>query len=323
MAGWDYAYAVARVRAMETGLLSDADIEQMTGMESVDQVLAFLKERGWGSATEEQDATQILDDEAAKVLAVVKELKVDEETLSIFSFPDAYHNLKTAIKSALTNATHPDAFVDNTILSPENAEKAVRDKDFASLPDHMRLAADEAYNALLHTRDGQLCDCILDRAQLDATLREGKKADEVIIRDYAEMTVALADIRIAARAANTGKSIEFLTRALAPCDSLGVANLARAAASGPDAVRDYLHGTMYSEAADALEESMSAFERWCDNRLMKTIKPQKYVAYTAGPIVAYYIARQSEIRMARIILTAKENKLPEEAIRERMREMYV
>jgi V/A-type H+-transporting ATPase subunit C len=42
-----------------------------------------------------------------------------------------------------------------------------------------------------------------------------------------------------------------------------------------------------------------------------------------GPIIAYYLARQNEIRTVRIILTAKANDFPEEAIRERVREMYV
>ena len=38
---------------------------------------------------------------------------------------------------------------------------------------------------------------------------------------------------------------------------------------------------------------------------------------------AYKLARENEIRMARIILTAKANGLPDTAIRERARKMYV
>ena len=42
-----------------------------------------------------------------------------------------------------------------------------------------------------------------------------------------------------------------------------------------------------------------------------------------GPIIAYYLARQNEIKTVRIILTAKANGFSEEATRERVREMYV
>ena len=49
----------------------------------------------------------------------------------------------------------------------------------------------------------------------------------------------------------------------------------------------------------------------------------KYEVCSVGPLVAYVIARQNEIKTARIIITCKENDLPEDAIRERTREMYV
>ncbi len=81
--------------------------------------------------------------------------------------------------------------------------------------------------------------------------------------------------------------------------------------------------SMSAVAQQALKTSASAFERWCDNRLIETIRPQKMNSVSMGPIIAYYLARQNEIRTVRIILTAKANDFPEEAIRERVREMYV
>ena len=75
--------------------------------------------------------------------------------------------------------------------------------------------------------------------------------------------------------------------------------------------------------AEALAESPSAFERWCDNKIIQTIKPQKYNPFSVEPLVAYVLARENEIKTVRIILSAKANNLPEDSIRERVREMYV
>ena len=72
-----------------------------------------------------------------------------------------------------------------------------------------------------------------------------------------------------------------------------------------------------------MKDSPSAFERWCDNRLIETIRPQKMNSVSLGPVVAYYLARENEIKMARILLTAKANGFSEDSIRERVREMYV
>ena len=149
------------------------------------------------------------------------------------------------------------------------------------------------------------------------------ESEDEIIRDYARSVVAVADIKIAVRAQKTAKSIEFMKQAMAECGSISVDQLAKAALSGPEAIRDYLLGTEYAGGAEALSESMSAFERWCDNRIIQTISPQKYKAFTIGPVVAYVLARQNEIKTVRIVLSGKRSELPEGAIRERVREMYV
>jgi V/A-type H+-transporting ATPase subunit C len=48
-----------------------------------------------------------------------------------------------------------------------------------------------------------------------------------------------------------------------------------------------------------------------------------YHPFTIGPLAAYILARESEIRSVRIILTGKANDMPEETIRERIRKTYV
>ena len=92
--------------------------------------------------------------------------------------------------------------------------------------------------------------------------------------------------------------------------------------TGEEALRDYLAETDYAGGGEALAKSDSAFERWCDNRMIETISPQKYNAFTIGPVIAWVIARQNEIKTVRIILSGKQNGLPEDSIRERVRKMY-
>ena len=42
----DYIYAVASIRVKEKSLLTDSDVQTMTGMKSEREVLSYLKERG-------------------------------------------------------------------------------------------------------------------------------------------------------------------------------------------------------------------------------------------------------------------------------------
>ena len=164
---------------------------------------------------------------------------------------------------------------------------------------------------------------IVDRAALDAVYRAGQSSKTPVLRDYAEATVSAADIRIAARCCRTGKPEGFILRALAPCAALSAEELAHAAAAGEQELRAYLKSTAYGGAADALDVSLSEFERWCDNQVIEAMKPQKYNPFSVGPLVAYALARENEIKTVRIILSGKRTGMPEASIRERVREMYV
>ena len=180
----------------------------------------------------------------------------------------------------------------------------MENREFSRLPSHMGNVAQEALETLLHTRDGQLCDIMIDKAALEAIRKAGKESGEPIIENYADTMVAIADIKIAVRSRKTGKSADFMRSAMAECDGVNV-------------------GTAYAKGAQALRESASAFERWCDNRMIEMLKPQKYEAFSVGPLLGYLIARETEIKTVRIILTGKQNGFSDEAIRERIREMYV
>ena len=324
MSDLNYAYAVARIRVLEKYLLSDSDIEQMITMPTDSAVLAFLKERGWGDESSAKETPEeVLSEETVKTNKLIRELKVEPEVLEVFSYPEMYHNLKAAIKETCTQGNHPNVFFDSADYGREKMMRIVQEQAFDELPAHMRKCAEEAFQTLLHTRDGQLCDIIIDRATLEAITETGKKAKEKIVRDYADIFVSVADIKIAVRSANTGKTREFMERAMVSSPSVDAGRLIRAASSGKEDIISYLMGTRFAGAAEALSESPSAFERWCDNQIIEIIKPQKYNPFSAGPIVAYKLARENEIRMARIILTAKANGLPDSAIRERARRMYV
>ena len=119
------------------------------------------------------------------------------------------------------------------------------------------------------------------------------------------------------------KDASKITIPIYDVDTLDKERLIHAAVSGMDQIMGYLAETKYGDGALALAESASAFERWCDNQIMETIRPQLYNSFSLGPLVAYVLARENEIKTVRIILTGKRSGLPEEFIRERAREMYV
>ena len=185
MSDTKYAYAVARIRALENGLFSSAQIEQLLSVKSYEGALRFLTEHGWGDADTPLSAEAILTREKTKTWETVRDLlKGDDAILAVLSYGDLYHNLKAAIKDAAAPGSHGNVYFDDCEVDGVRMAKIVAEKDWQALPAHMREAAKEASETFLHTSDGQLCDIIVDRAALAAIYECGKNASDAIIRDY-------------------------------------------------------------------------------------------------------------------------------------------
>ena len=318
----DCTYAVARIRFRETKLLSDTDLNALLMSSDVDAVMRLLRDKGWGDNTDCRPE-ELLALEENKLWEFINETVDDISVLNFLLIPNDYHNLKVILK-CITRDQEPDSMlIEDSVEDAKAIYKAIKSREYGDLPEYMQEVAQDAMTTLLQTSDGQLCDIIVDKACMEHVYRLGKESKSDIIRLYCELFVAAADIKIAIRCANTKKKLDFIRRALAECDTLDVERLAQAAFEGKDEVIAYLGSTEYRSAVDAIETSMSAFEKWCDDYMTNAMKPQKWEPFGIGPVVAYIIARQNEIKAVRMILSAKLNDLSENTIKERLRDMYV
>ena len=318
----DFTYAVARIRFRETKLLSDTDLNALLMSSDADAVMRLLRDKGWGDNTDCRPE-ELLALEENKLWEFINETVDDISVLNFLLIPNDYHNLKVILK-CITRDLEPDSMlIEDSVEDAQAIYKAIKSRDYGDLPEYLQEVAQDAMTTLLQTSDGQLCDIIVDKACMEHVYRLGKESESDIIRLYCELFVVAADIKIAIRCANTKKKLDFIRRALAECDTLDVERLAQVACEGKDEVIAYLGTTEYRSAVEAIETSMSAFEKWCDDYMTNAMKPQKWEPFGIGPVVAYIIARQNEIKAVRMILSAKLNNLSENTIKERLRDMYV
>ena len=321
----DYIFEDARIRVMETGLLTKADFEQLLAEPSYAAALNFLKDKGWGGPDAPKNAEALLQAEEKATWDLMEELLPQSPLLNTLRLSRDYQNLKAAVKQIYTDSAL-DAerlFVEGGTIPSAKIRRALEEQDPEQLPEEMAEAAAQATEVLARTGDGQLCDIILDRAALKALLKAGKEAEDPVLNEYAQVTAVSADIRCALRAARSGRDGETIREMLVEVPGLDLADLTEAALNGRQAVSDYLALTPYASLAPALSQSMSAFECACDNLLIERIRPQLYESEKPGPLVAYVIARENEIKCVRLLLSGKLNGLPENVLRESLRNSYV
>lgn len=323
----EYIYAVTRVHGQESNLLNAQDMDQLLSAHDVDDCFRQLTEKGWGSSDcPINDSDALMAYERKQTYSLVRELLGDLAPLSVLFCENDFHNLKAAIKLVYTeqDSMNPEQFfIQPSAVSPDDMLCAVRQHDFVKLSPALAEAGSQAYEILMQTGNGQACEMAIDYAALLAIDAEGKRSDVALLQRYAEQKVDTANIKAAVRACRMGKGRDFLLRAIAPAGSLYRKGLIDAAESGLDDIYEYLMGTQYAGAVDALRDSLSAFECWCDNRLMESIRPQKYEYFTIEPLAAYVLGREIEIAMVRLILSAKINRLSDAVIRKRWRLLYV
>lgn len=317
----DYTFAVARIRAKENLLFTDNDISALMSLKSYDDCLNMLTERGW--ITDSYDYEKILYEQEKLLWSFIRELTDDMSEFNIFLYQKDFHNLKASIKAIVTDSSTNGIFYDTGSISAEKIYNSIKNKEYNQLPEYLKTCAENAMKVLLQTNDGQLCDIIIDKALLDEVRNLAENSRSEAIRLYADTLITTANIKTAVRCNKTGKSLDFIKNALVECNTLNKDFLAKASSVSIDEIYNYLLTTDYRNAVDALKKSLSAFEIWCDNKLTENMQPQKWEPFTIGPLVAYIVAKENEIKTVRILLSAKFNQLDEQIIKERLRKMYV
>ena len=68
--------------------------------------------------------------------------------------------------------------------------------------------------------------------------------------------------------------------------------------------------------------NIAAFEKEVDDELLKMWKIQKDDLFSVAPIVAYYLAKITQIRVVKLAVAGIKNGVEPEKIKERMRELY-
>lgn len=318
----EFIFSIARIRSKEKDLLSQTDLAQLMSCCTVDECIKILIDKGYGNGTE-SIADELVDNELNKLWSFMRELVEDISEFSIMLYVYDFHNLKVAIKSVITDTKPDKFFIHRGTILTEQIYKCIKNGKFSELPSYMSSVAEEAFNVLLKTHDGQLCDIILDNECLKQILNISKNSNEQLIQYYGEFIVAVANIKTAIRCANMNKSADFMKKAIVECLTIDKNKLIQSACKSIEDVYNYLLVTDYAKAVDALKQSFSAFEKWCDDTLMVKIKQEKYNPFTFGAIFAYALAKETEIKAIRIILSGKQNALDDNAVKERLRDMYV
>ena len=327
----DYAYATARVRAVEPRLLDSQRFDRLLEAPTVSDALKLLAEARYAEGTDvsELDWEALLEIEGARVTAFLASVMPYPEVLDVFRLQTDYLQAKRLLK-ALYQGRDPGALVGLPGTVPLSAlVHAIADHKPYELPAPLAeaiFAAMETYGKSADPRD---IDLVLDQGAYRHMAESAAAVGHPFLTETVALYTDMANIRIFVRGRLIGESAEFFRKALLPGGTMEPKRFLDAADKSVEAFLESIRFTTFGETAIAGYEAykagrgISLFEQRLEDRFMRHVRKAKYVAMGLEPMIGYLIAKETEIRNVRILLTGKVNGLPQEEIREKLRMTYV
>ncbi|MFO8192776.1 MAG: V-type ATP synthase subunit C [Bacillota bacterium] len=327
-----YAYAVGRIRALEARLLDQNRFDRMIDASSAEEVLKMLTESEYASSFGElsniHDFETILSSELRHIFDLLETITPWPELIAIMALRYDVHNLKVLFKARYLD-------IKSNLLIPVGTcptgkmVQAVAEDDFRDLPDRLRIAAEKVNEDFLVNHDPQVIDLILDQALFEELISRAEKANVPFLKGLFIRQIDLINLKTLVRVKNMGFGREFFKKAFLPNGNLSFDQLGGSIDEPLESLIVQLGMTEYATLVDEgirdwLDRgTASRFEKLADDYITAYLKKGKWMPFGPEPLIGYLWAKEVELKNIRLILVGKINKLPAEAIRERIRDAYI
>lgn len=324
----DYIFLSTRVKAMERGLLTKERIDRMLDAHTTEEAAKVLTECGYSEMDEvtASELERVLAEQQQKVMADLSSGAPDKNIVDIFKLRYDYHNAKVLVKSEALGVQQDRLLQGGGRYDPETLAADYRREDMHACSDLFRRGVSRAREVLGSTGDPQQADFILDRAYFEELSAMAEATGSKFLRDYAALSIDVANLRSCVRASRLNKGPDFLSQVLVPGGTVSVRSLS--AARGEELGNLFHLGSLAEAAAEGAAKSapgsgpLTEFERLCDNAVMDFLSDGRRVPFGVEPIAGYLFAREAETTAIRIILSGRMAGLDSGTIRQRLRRTY-
>ncbi|UCD72158.1 MAG: V-type ATPase subunit [Syntrophobacterales bacterium] len=324
-----YAYAVGRIRALETRLLTGERVDRMAESGSIDELLRLLGETQYADSfsglASPWEYEAILDDEMGEVLKLMVELSRDTALTDIFRLRYDFHNLKAALKEKSGGEPLDSAYIALGTIHVERVRDAVRDEEkVRDISTPLRAALEVVTEAFPEAPDPKWIDILIDREMFRTFLGVAMRERCLFLHELLKGEIDLINILSFFRIRWEEGERSFFQEVFLEGGTLSREFLSGLFEENLDAVPSRFSHTPYvlmvTEGLAHLQTqgSFFVFERMREEFLFSYIKRAGLIAFGIEPLIAYHYMKESEIRTIRTIFVGLLNNVPSETIKERI-----
>jgi|WetSurMetagenome_2_1015567.scaffolds.fasta_scaffold47776_2 V/A-type H+/Na+-transporting ATPase subunit C len=315
-----YGFAIGRVRALEPALIDRIRYERLMHARSADDFAAGLAETAYGRFLENGVAgvSQALDTASKDNTDFFSAYALDEWLLRLFSLPAAVRDLKTAIKSTLSQGK-----MDVSIP-----------RELDSMPQRPLVvsAIAETVEAFAQKREPAAVDVVLDRLlqQIELLVSISSEFMTGYFGLHADVENLRTLVRLKAKASADGDLAGEMRAAFLPGGSLTLASMSAALpqpwpavvellakappfGAGSEVFREYIER---GQEAVSDRRSFTRMERLGREAELRFLRQTRYATFGHEPLVAFFLMRENELRNLRLLFAAKLAGLAEDEMQD-------
>ena len=329
----DFTHAVARIRVMDKRLLNKNIIEKLLDSDSAEEVLKVLQDTTYGSTSNEIESVyeyeKLLRAELVELYKNLYKISPIKEVIDVMTIKYDYHNIKVLIKGKALGKDFSTMIIPIGTLPLELLKTCILTSDYKPLDKHIGGIIQKVEEAFEESKDPQSIDTLLDKYMFEDMLAIAEKLNTDFITRYVKESIDITNIKTMLRVKKQDKDGKFLQSVIIPGGTLDSSLLITGLNEGLDIFISKISRSPYAKVLTSILEeysyngSISSLEILYDNYIMNHARDAKKVNFGPEPIIAYIIAKETEIKIVRIIMVGKVNKVDVKVIRERLREVYV
>lgn len=319
-----YPFAVASVRSMENSLMTKQKLMQMADAKTAEEALRILSDSAYGKTQIRgvYEFEKMIGNHLEETYQAVAGLIPQETLIDIFLYKNDYHNIKVLLKEEVSKVSGKKFLILGGTIPIETLRKNLRERNYAELPNINGEAVEEAISMYAKTRNGRYIDTILDKACFSTMEKAAAKLGNSYVSKYVQMLADITNLKTLYRVKKMERDFQVLEESFVPGGSISLELISRAFRS--DSLVAVLKETPYGLLCEKyMDQGFTAFEKACDDYLMEYIKEAKYKTLTPEPVMAFILAKETEAKCIRIIMTCKMHSIDAAIIKERVRETYV
>ena len=326
-----YAYAVARVRGMETGLLDRQWLERLLS-ESADGALKALSDSAYEDSMADvgrpQEVERGLILALGETLETISGISPVPELIDLFRLRWDARNLKALQKASFLKLEGEIGTASGVgTIEVSVLEKAVEEKDYTTLPDFLAEAARTAEESYRDRGELSAIDAVIDRATWKHSLDVAAAHRDAFLCGFFQVEIDLANVKSFARVKEANGDRADLAAVFVPGGTLELSLFEGLLGEPMDAFAHALeygtYGALTPVFREWTPERIYILELVCDNVLLKEIEKAKTIAYGIEPLVAFIVYRQIEIKLIRTAVIAKLDGVERSDVEARLRMTHV